>query len=581
METGRDSLALRLGLPIAVAVLAFLAFTPCLRADFVNWDDDVNITQNPWYRGLSSEHLKWMFTTFQMGHYQPLTWMTLGLDYMLWGMNPAGYHLTSLLLHAANAALAYLVFLGILRRTRAEGPDALRWAVAAGALFYAIHPLRVESVAWVTERRDVLCGFFLLLSILAYLRMERTQREGGGWGAWLALSCAAFAASLLSKALGIMLPFALLVLDIFPLGRFRSGARARVLLEKAPFLVLAVADGVVMLLSMSHIDAVRPAGGYAPGDRLLQAAYGLWFYAWKSAVPAGLSPLYALADQASLWRAEYIGPLLGAGAITATLVALRRKWPAGLAAWTAYAVLLFPVLGFFVSGYQRAADRYSYLSCLPLSLLAAAGAARLAPHGRLGGIGIGSGLAALGVLTFLQTGIWKDSFTLWDHVLRSEQRADLPYVNRGSARRDRGDLDGALADYAQALRVNPRSADALNNRGQIRQQRGDLAGALADYDQALSINPKMAEGFNNRASLKTLTKDWEGALSDSNEALKLNPAVPETWAIRGNARLARGDPEGAISDFETALRLAAPAWTHRKTVERMREDARKRRAGPR
>ncbi len=575
--------ARRYGLPLLLAAAVVVAFLPVLRAEFVNWDDNTNFLRNPFYRGLGPAQLSWMFSTFLMGHYQPLAWLTLGCDYVVWGMDPTGYHLTNLLLHAANTVLCFLFFKALLRRVRGEEPG-LDVAAAAGAAFYGLHPLRVESVAWVTERRDVLCAFFLLLSLLTYLRMERADREGAGRGRWLALSCAAFAASLLSKALGIMLPFVLLAMDVYPLGRFTPGSKKRVLLEKLPFLALSIADGLIMIAAMAHIHQVRTTGDYALGERILQGGYGLWFYAWKTVWPSDLHAVYALGDQVSLWRAEYTLPLLGSLAITAALVALRRRWPAGLAAWFAYALLLAPVLGFFVKGYQRAADRYSYLSCIPLSLLAAGAVAALAAAERRGGVSVNAGrairggvalaLLLLGVLTWRQSGTWKDSLTLFDRVLTYEQRADLPYVNRGSARHDRGDVDGALSDFEAALRVNPQNVDARTNRGEIRQGRGDFDGALADYAEVLKVDSAIFEVYNNRASLKNARKDWDGALADAEQALRLRDWEPEPYAIRGRARQGKGDVDGALTDYDTALRIANPAWPHRKTVEAMRDRAR-------
>jgi tetratricopeptide (TPR) repeat protein len=579
----------RYGLPAGLALAVGIAFFPVLGAEFVNWDDNVNFLRNPFYRGLWPSNLRWMFTTPHMGHYQPLAWVTLGLDYVLWGMNPAGYHLTNLLLHAANTVLCFLVFRSLLRRVRPENESGLAPAAAIGALFYGIHPLRVESVAWVTERRDVLCGFFFLLSLLGYLRMVRAQTEGAPWKKWLVLSCAAFAASLLSKALGIMLPFVLLAMDVYPLRRFAPEQRKRVLLEKLPYLALAVADGLVMIWAMRQIGQVREAGSYALGQRLIQSGYSLWFYPWKTLLPFQLHALYALGDNVSLIRAEYLWPVTGAAALTAGLIALRRRWPAGLAAWICYAILLTPVLGLFVKGYQRAADRYSYLSCLPLSFLAAAGIAALGSATRDGRMSpsnyrrsmsaIVGALGVLGMLTFIQTRYWKDSITLFDRVLSFEQRTYLPYVNRGSARMDKGDLDGAMADFTQALVVDPRNVDALTSRGKLRQERGDLAGALADYSEGIALEPRNYEAFNNRASLKLQKGDLDGALADVEQALLLRDYEPEPYGIRASIRLAKRQPDAALADCEKALQAAPPGWVFRKQLDALMERARKLKPG--
>src|SRR5213594_3953589 len=197
--------------PLLVALFTLAAFLPALQNQFVNWDDKDNFLDNPHYRGLGWTHLRWMWTT-HLGHYIPLTWMTLGLDYLIWGMNPTGYHLTNLLLHAANAVLVYRLIVALV-------PGVGARAALVGALGFAIHPLRVESVAWATERRDVLSGLFYLATVLGYLRFAEAQREGRPWRGWLAASVGCFLLSLLAKAWGITLPLVLLALDVYPLRR--------------------------------------------------------------------------------------------------------------------------------------------------------------------------------------------------------------------------------------------------------------------------------------------------------------------------------------------------------------------------
>jgi len=342
--------------PALIAIVVALAFLPSTANGFTNWDDYLNFRDNPSYRGLGWAQLKWMWSTPFSGHYHPLTWMTLGLDYALWGMAPLGYHLTNVLLHAANSVLLYFVIAAILRQR------APAWPAVAGALLHALHPLRVESVAWVTERRDVLCGFFALLTVLAYLKRVEEDRAGRPSGKWLALACAAFAASLLSKALSIMLPIVLLILDAYPLQRLKPATWQRVLLEKIPFFALSCADAVAMTWAMRQIDAVRAITTYNLPERVAQAVYGLCFYIVKSLWPLGLIPLYRVDVPLNPWQAKYLVPLVAVIATTAALVYYRRRWPAGLVAWASYVVLLIPVLGVAVTGGQVAADRYTYLA---------------------------------------------------------------------------------------------------------------------------------------------------------------------------------------------------------------------------
>src|SRR6266850_2866730 len=247
-------------IPGLVALITFVVFSPALRNGFVNWDDFETIVENQNFRGFTWSHLRWMFTTFHLGHYQPLSWLTFSLDYLLWGVEPFGYHLTNILLHSANALLFYFVTRRLLA-IAAPISNAVVLHLAAGfsALIFAIHPLRVESVAWATERRDVLSGFFLLLTVLSYLKAVGPEMSRTGWGRWIAVSAVLYVLSLLSKASGMTLPLVLVVLDVYPLrrlgggvGKWFGGGVRRVWLEKLPFFIAAVATGAVALTAQQR-----------------------------------------------------------------------------------------------------------------------------------------------------------------------------------------------------------------------------------------------------------------------------------------------------------------------------------------
>src|SRR2546421_6839236 len=225
--------------PVAIAVITVAVFAPALWYGFVLWDDDRNLLSNPHYRGLGWGQARWAFTSAVMGHWIPVTWLTFGLDYALWGMNAFGYHLTNVLLHAANGVLVYVLALRLLQLTlTAARPGPVRVGAVVAALFFAVHPLRVESVAWVTERRDVLSALFYLLTVLAYLKA--CAADGPSRRRWRLASIGAYALGLLSKSLIMSLPLVLLVLDVYPLRRARGRWRV-ILLEKLPYLGLAVA----------------------------------------------------------------------------------------------------------------------------------------------------------------------------------------------------------------------------------------------------------------------------------------------------------------------------------------------------
>lgn len=609
-------------IPVCVALIVFACFAPVLSNGFVNWDDDANFLENPNYRGLSPAHLRWMFTTFHMGHYQPLTWMTLGLDYDLWEMNAGGYHFTSLVLHIATGILFYLFLCAFLERVRPRDGDSIRrdvrWPAALGALFFAIHPLRVESVAWATERKDVLCGFFFMLTLLAYLRMVGDQERGRTGRLWLVLSVLAFSCSLFSKALGLMLPVVLFVLDVYPLRRFVPGRRSQVLIEKIPFLVASLVEGSLAYLAIREAGLVRTMHDTLHPARWGEAAFGLSFYLWKTMLPVRLSPLYLAPRVLDPWTLIYgisaLSVLLG----TTVLVLLRRRVPALLAAWVCYATLLLPVLRLNFDAPQVTADRYSYLSCLPWVVLAAhllnraTGGPRGGPGwGRRATFAIAGGLLLiLGTLTFQQSRVWRDPLSLWDHALSIDPSNTLAYNNRGTARAALNDRNGALEDFDRALQLDPEMAEALYNRGSLRTDLGDFKGAIRDETEAIRIcaadgrawhgrgrarqamgdeagaRADFAEAYRIQTSLlraagldaeggtaareraseevRTLNSegngraskgDWEGAIDRYSEALRIDPGVAALYNNRGNARAAKGDQRGAVADYSDALRI--------------------------
>lgn len=530
MRSGDGRATLEWSVALVLIAAVFLTFAPALRNGFVNWDDDLTLTDNLAYRGLSAAHLRWMFTTTLAGHYQPLTWLTFAVDHALWGMNPSGYHLTSLLLHAANACMVYVLVVSVLRPLVATSETTLRVAALIGALFFAVHPLRVESVAWASERRDVLSALFYLLALLAYLRMHRAGERRRR--VWLLASLVSLALSLLSKAWGITFPIVLLILDAYPLRRLGRGSDRAVLLEKVPYAVLAFAAALVAFAAVRSVEETRTLAEHGPLARLAQAAYGLCFYMFKTLVPVALSPAYLLRTPLDPTEPRYVVSVLVAGGITLAALAMRRRAPWALAAWAIYAVIVAPVLGFAQTGPQLVADRYTYLACLPFSVLLAAALVRLgrtAALRRAATAAAAAALVVLGAATVRQTTIWRDPITLWTHVLRLDPDNYVAYTNRGWARVD---PKTAIADYSAAIRVNPRYYLAYFNRGNARHQRGDLEGAIDDFSTAIALLPADPKAYNNR----------------------------------GWSREAGGDVAGAAADYERALELAAPEWRQRDLV---------------
>ena len=322
----------------------------------MGWDDYDLLVQNPNYRGLGWEQLRWMFTTFHTGHYQPLSWITFALDYLVWGMNPFGYHLTNLILHAVNAVLFYFLTLRLLAlalsMTSVSADLDLRVAAGFAALFFAVHPLRVESVAWATERRDVLSGLFFLATILCYLQAAAAANQ-----IWyrrrLVAALAFYILSLLSKASGVTLPVILFVLDIYPLRRLGPGkwfqASTRwIWWEKIPFVFLAAGAAVIAPLAQQDAGAVASpcTGSRASRALWLNRFYGLAFYLWKTILPLDLSAFYEVPPNLN----PFAWPFLLSGAVVVAvsigLFIFVRRWPAGLASWICYVVIACACIGY-------------------------------------------------------------------------------------------------------------------------------------------------------------------------------------------------------------------------------------------
>src|SRR5499425_1180584 len=320
--------------PAVLVLVTAVAYLPTLANGFVNFDDIQNFISNRAYRGLGWTQLRWMFTTWNLGGLIPLTWITLGFDYVIWGMDPAGYHLTSLVLHLLGSLVFYFVLLRLFRIALEPGErnrTALRLGALVGALLFAVHPLRVESVAWITERRDVLSGLFTFLSVLAYLRAWDARRGERLERRWYLASLAFFACALLSKAMAMTLPVVLVLLDVYPLRRLRvfslGGLRAlarNLLVEKLPFGLLAVACVVVTVLVARGNDAMSSLVRLGLLDRLFIAVHSAACYLWKTIAPVNLSIMYAVPERLDYAAWPFVAAWICVIAISACCLALSR-----------------------------------------------------------------------------------------------------------------------------------------------------------------------------------------------------------------------------------------------------------------
>jgi protein O-mannosyl-transferase len=523
-------------LAAAVALATFMVYLPALRNEFVHWDDNRYIFENPYISPLNAAFFRWAFCGFHVSNWHPLTWISHALDYAFWGLNPVGHHLTNIILHAVNTAIVVLLSLklfGIVRERSTMNSSSFFLSdktvlVAAGVtgLLFGIHPVHVESVAWVSERKDLLCALFFLLSIMSYVKYAGSGESGAadrkseGSGSDEAgrkdfftnkhylLALVFFVLALMSKPMAVSLPVVLLILDWHPLGWVRSWKTLRSAgIEKLPFIALSLASSVLTVLAQRGGKSVVSLNLVPLSTRLLVAVQSLAAYMEKMLLPFNLIPLYPYPREVTLLSFEYMSAILlvmGATAACAVLVRKRKFW---LSAWGCYVIMLIPVLGIIQVGNQPMADRYLYLPSLGPFILAGAGAAgifekmfrdeRRGPFSR--GVVVIAGLLlvlCLSYLTIRQTAVWRDNLSLWTYVIEKEPgKIPLAYNNRGMVFFNAGNFDLAIADFNQAIAVDPEYAKAYYNRGSAYDKMGALDKAIADYRKTISLDPFYYEAY--------------------------------------------------------------------------------------
>ena len=510
-----------------------------------------------------------------MGHWIPVTWLTFSLDHALWGMDAFGYHLTNILLHAANAALFYLLALRLLRLgSPASRAGAIGLGAIVAALFFAVHPLRVESVAWVTERRDVLSALFYLLTVLAYLRACAVH--GPPRRRWLLASLGAYALGLLSKSLIMSLPFVLLVLDVYPLRRARGNWR-RVLLEKLPYLLLAIAAAVISVLVVIAKVGLTSPSAYPPPARAAMALYGLAFYLGKTLAPVLLSPMYELPARVEPTSLRFLAPALVAVGLTVGLLLARRSWPAALAVWLVYGLTLAPVSGIVHNGPQLVADRYSYLSCLGMALLVGAGIAAavssstIARPVRAGVVLAGfAWIVGLTVLTFQQLPVWRDADEIWKRALSVEPDCAFCYGQMGALAGNRGDLDAAIAHFERVVALRPGNVHHRRNLGLALLKAHRPAEAAAQFEQILAKEPmdvdtriRLGLALAEQGKLTEASCEFEHARRD-------NPRHAGALTHLGISLIDLGRPAEALPYLESAVGLDPASGLARAALARAR-----------
>jgi tetratricopeptide (TPR) repeat protein len=589
---------------VALALLTAIAYWQVKDYDFINFDDNVYVFENDHVQsGLSWNGVRWAFSVESMqntGNWHPLTWLSLMLDYQIFALNPHGYHLVNLLFHVINATLLFLILNGMTRTL---------WQSAFVACLFAIHPLHVESVAWVAERKDVLSTFFWMLTMGAYVYYV----ECPGYKRYLFVLLF-FVLGLMCKPMLVTLPFVLLLLDYWPLQRFQEITSSKyipkeitgpassydtlkstvkkgspidykfkwllmrpLLWEKAPLLVPTALSSIVTYMAHRKGGVIISIDKLPIYDRIANAFVSYIIYIEKMLWPANLAVYYPHPGLWPLW--QILGAVLILITVTLAVTWRAKRLPYLAVGWLWYAGTLVPVIGIMQVGMQAMADRYTYIPLIGLFIIVAWGIPEVLKkwhHQKQVLFALSTlSLLCLLIVTRTQVGYWENSITLFDrtliatehnliaytrrgavHVgLNYKQMIEEAYYNRGIAHGVLGNYKQAISDFDRAIEINPNYAKAYNNRGNAYAGLGNYKQAISDYDRAIEINPNYEYAYNNRGIAYACLGNYKQAISDYNKAIEINPNYAKAYNNRSVAYVSLGNQKQAIEDIKTAARL--------------------------
>jgi protein O-mannosyl-transferase len=551
-----------------LALVTMALYWPALRCGFVNFDDDVYVTENPHVQsGLTWAGVKWAFGNTQQGAYwAPMMWLSHQLACQVFGLNPWGHHLINVLLHAVNTALVFLLF------RRLTGATWRSFFVAA---LFGWHPLRVESVAWVTERKDVLSTCFGLLALLAYARyVEQSKVRSPRSKVFYGLTLLFFALGLMSKAILVTWPFVMLLLDWWPLQRVssfkfsvsspgpaspvtRHPPLSALILEKLPFFALAAVMSMVTFTTVKRGGAVMSIETLPLGARMGNALISYCRYLEKLFWPVDLAVFYPHPGKWPMGEVVMAGGLLVG--ITVMCVAARRRHPFMLMGWLWFVGTLVPVIELVQSGDQAMADRFTYIPSIGVLIMLIWGAHELTRHWRyqekgLWVVGGAAVILCLG-LTQRQLGYWRDSETLFRHALAVTENNYLAHNNLGDTLLKQGRIDEASRQFQEALRLKPDYADAQDNLGVVLATKGQIDEAIRQFQEALRLKPDYARACNNLGTALDRKGQADEAILQYQEAVRWEPDFAEARYNYGTALDKQGRMDEAISQFQEVIRL--------------------------
>ena len=557
-------------------------FLPAIKGAFLYFDDNAYVVANAHVNtGMTGDNVVWAFTSFEKANWHPLTWLSHMMDVQIYGMDPWGHHLTNVLLHAINTVLVFLVF----RRMTGAG-----WPSFLVALLFGLHPLRVQSVAWISERKDVLCGFFWFAAMWTYVRYaEETKKAEGRTRFFYLLTLIFFVLGLMSKTMLVTLPCVFLLMDYWPLNRWKQGAGSRVFFEKVPFFLLTAAISVVAYVAQQKGGMIGQMPNVHFVDRIGNALIGYVRYLGKLFWPAGLCIDYPHPGRWPSWQVIVAALMLGA--ISVVVWVLRRKRPYLFVGWLWYLGTLVPVIGLVQLASQSMADRYTYIPAIGICWMAAWGGVELARHHRyrvvLPVIVAFAGIACA-IRTSREIGYWRNDVTVWRRaatvlkdnfsahnnlgIVLAPTNSAAAFIEFQEAVREnpyfsgaqknladqfllRGQWDDAILHYQKALEIEPGSVWAEHGLGQAYEAKGQMALACYHFNKAIERDPTSST-YENALGVALMNDGRTGdALIHFEKAVRNNPRDADAQYDLGSALLNQGRIDEAIDKFQTALIL--------------------------
>jgi protein O-mannosyl-transferase len=560
-----NPIVLQLFICLFLTLVTFMAFWQVQNNEFINLDDNVYVTENPYVQqGLTFRGLFWAFTKVHVGHWHPMTWLSHMLDYNLYGLNPSGHHITNLLFHIANTLLLFLL---LYRMT------TLTWRSAFVAALFGLHPLHVESVAWVAERKDVLSAFFWMLAVWSYVYYVQKLK----FKRYLLVTLC-FLLALMSKPMVVTLPFVLLLLDYWPLGRLRLGQKDNALdppfsnsistvprkvpfiqlvWEKMPLFFLAAALSLFTILAHWGSGAISSLDKLPLEIRIGNALVSYVKYIAKMIWPDRLAVLYPHPITLPFWQVA--GATLLLVIVTGLLILARRKRPYYTVGWLWYLGTLLPVIGLIQAGIQAMADRFTYIPIIGLFIMVVYGISDFLMGWRYGKVMLvtsgGVLLLILMVATMSQVQLWRSSVTLFSRTLRVTDNNYLIHNNLGVTLAKQGKDQEAAIHYRKALEINPRYTDAHYNLAVLLVRQGKDQKAIAHFNEALKIKPNSVEVHNDLGVILAKQGKIQEATIQFAEAIQINPNYAKSYFNWGILLIQQGRNGEAIPYLNKALRI--------------------------